>query len=332
MLKLTRPIAILAAAFGTCHVSHALAQGYTYTTITVPNSVFTVPAAINASGTVLGAWYDSSFTEHGFIYANGTVSSFDEPDAVNGTNPVSINAAGEIVGSYFDSNYTEHGFIYKTTKQGKPEFTTVDAPGSTGTGLSAITSKHLIYGGGVGADNAQYVFSYKKGTFTTVISANSPAVFGASDNGDLAGAYYGSYPPFGFVYVKGKTINIPTAGLTSSTAYGINAAGVAVGYANTTGDVTTGFTFAKGKLTLVSSPNSVASYMTGINDSGTIVGDQTDNDNNFTGFVYSGGTFTTLSVPNSASTNTYAINASGLIIGTYTENQSNFVYIATPAQ
>jgi len=331
MLKLTRTIAILAAAYGTCHISQAMAQSYTYTTITVPNSVYTLPSAINASGTVLGAWYDSSYNEHGFVYENGTVTSFDEPNAVFGTNPVSIDAKGEIVGSYFDASFNEHGFTY-TTKKGKPVFTTVDDAGSTGTGLFAITSKGVLYGSGVGADNAQFVFSDKKGTFTTLISANDPAVFGASDTGDLAGAYYGSYPPFAFVYVKGKAISLPTAGLQSSTAYSINKAGVAVGYAATTAGATTGFTFAKGKLTLISSPNSVTSYMTGINDSGTIVGDQSDNNNNFTGFVYSGGTFTTLSVPNSVSTNTYAINASGLVIGTYTENETNYVYIATPAQ
>jgi uncharacterized membrane protein len=331
MLKLTRTVAVLAAGFGTCHIGHAMAQSYTYTTISVPNSVFTVPTGINAAGTVLGSWYDSSYTEHGFTYANGTVTTFDDPNGVFGTNPSGINAKGEIVGSYYDASFGEHGFIY-TTKKGKPVFTTVDAPGSNGTGLSAITGRGLIYGAGVGAANAQYVFTDKNGVFNTVIDANDPAVFGASDTGDLAGAYYASYPPVGFVYVKGRAISIPTAGLQTSTAYSINKKGVAVGYATTTGGVTTGFTFAKGKLTLVSSPGSVSSFMTGINDSGTIVGDQSDNNNNFTGFVDSGGTFTTLSVPNATSTNAYAINASGVIVGSYSANATTYVYIATPAR
>jgi uncharacterized membrane protein len=322
----------LAALGGVCHIGAAAAQTYSYVSITVPNATYTTVAAVNSKGTVVGNWYDASFTEHGFVYAGGTVTTFDYPGAANGTAAASINTQGMIVGTYYDSNYVPHGFTYTVTKKGNPVFTDVDAPGSNGTTLSAVDNKGALFGGGVGSGNASYVFSDVGGVFTTLVSANGPAVLASSGNGNLGGAYFATYPSTGWVYAKGVLTNLPTTGYTSTTTYGVNAKGIAVGSATSTAGLTTGFTFGKGKLKAVAVPGATTSYFTGINASGMIVGVAVDSSNNLSSFLYAGGTFTTLAVPDGTSTYATAINSAGQVIGTYTDaNFNQDVFLATPA-
>lgn len=332
MHKLLSRSLVLAAMGGICHAGSAAAQSYGYASIIVPNSVYTTAAALNSAGTVVGNWYDSSFTEHGFVYQGGTVTPFDYPGAANGTIAAGINDRGEIVGTYYDSSYVPHGFTYTVSKKGNAVFTNVDAPGSSGTTLAAVATNGALFGGGVGAGNASYVFSDVKGVFTTLISANGPAVLASSANGNLGGAYFAAYPSTGWVYVKGVATNLPTAGYTTTATYGINGKGVAVGSATSTANVTTGFTFAKGKLKAVAAPGATSSYFTGINTSGAIVGVAVDSNNSLSSYVYAGGTFTPVAVPGGTSTYADAINAGGQIVGTYTDSGGNQdVFLATPA-
>jgi len=67
----------------------------------------TLVAAINGSGAVAGDYYDSSGTEHGFTYINGTFSNFSDPNAGSmGTNVAGISDSGEVAGNYYDISGT----------------------------------------------------------------------------------------------------------------------------------------------------------------------------------------------------------------------------------
>lgn len=338
MLKLLSRCLVLAAIGSTCLAGAAAAQTYNYASFVLPNAIYTIPVAVNTGGTVVGYWYDASFTAHGFVYQGGTATSFDYPGAADGTVVAGINERGKIAGTYYDSTYVPHGFTFIVNKQGKKVFTDVNAPGSTGTTLAAVDSVGALFGGGIGTGNASYVFSDVKGVFTTLINANAPAVLASSGNGNLGGAYFAGPSPTGWVYVKGVLTNLGVqtnfakTGYTSTTTHGINTKGVAVGAATSTAGVTTGFTFAKGKLKAVAAPGAVSSYFTGINDSRAIVGVAVDSNNNLSSYVYAGGRFTPLAVPGGTYISAAAINAGGQVIGTFLDASGNQdVFLATPA-
>jgi uncharacterized membrane protein len=102
-------------------------HGFTYdhgtiTTIDYGNDYpNTYLAGINDSGLIVGG-YGSSITinsvpylwEHGFLYSNGTFSTFDAPFGdVEVTQPWGMNNKGEIVGGYVDSQGMLYGFYLK---------------------------------------------------------------------------------------------------------------------------------------------------------------------------------------------------------------------------
>jgi probable HAF family extracellular repeat protein len=84
---------------------------YTYTSLDDPLAPgpSTVADGINGSGQIVGAYSDSSFHRHGFLYSNGTYTTLDVPLASQGTFASGINDAGQIIGQYQDATGS-HGF------------------------------------------------------------------------------------------------------------------------------------------------------------------------------------------------------------------------------
>jgi len=75
---------------------------YTYTTLDVPVSGSTTdPDGINSSGEVIGFYYSSSITGHGFLYSGGTYASIVVPGSTT-TDALGINDSGQVVGDYGD--------------------------------------------------------------------------------------------------------------------------------------------------------------------------------------------------------------------------------------
>lgn len=92
-----------------------LSQGV-YSNIDVPNAAFTVAEGINATGQIVGIYFDFSNVEHGFLLNNGTYTTIDFSSATataTATAVYSINDQGEIVGEYTDVNDVHHGFVGK---------------------------------------------------------------------------------------------------------------------------------------------------------------------------------------------------------------------------
>jgi uncharacterized membrane protein len=88
------------------------AAGSQFTTIDDPNGVQgTFARGINLSGDIVGSYFDSAATSHGFLLSQGRFTTIDDPSAVHGTLPGGINPQGDIVGSYVDNASTFHGFL-----------------------------------------------------------------------------------------------------------------------------------------------------------------------------------------------------------------------------
>jgi predicted membrane protein len=67
---------------------------------------------LNPAGVITGFYTDANSASHGFVRAaNGTITTFDAPGAVNGTFPLSINPMGTVTGNYNDASFEPHGFV-----------------------------------------------------------------------------------------------------------------------------------------------------------------------------------------------------------------------------
>jgi probable HAF family extracellular repeat protein len=327
MDRISLRIALAAATLSCSSTAHA-AKHYTYTTILVPNSQQTVATAINDAGTVLGFWFDANYTEHCFIFQNGQVTSFDEPDAANGTSPSGINASGEIAGSYFDSGFTEHGFTYVPATG---VFTTVPVPGGIDAELGGIDSKGTVFGLTSGANSQAIVFSYRK-KFKTLPITGSPIVASVSDKGSLAGTNFDTQPYTAYLYAKGTVTTLPLNAIGGAAALGVNSKNEVVGQMRNASNVESGFLYANGTATSVTLNGVANTALRGINDAGVAVGvGYSQNFSTVDSFTYEKGKFTAISEPNGTATAAEAINNAGQIVGSYTDNTSGpAAFLATP--
>ena len=81
----------------------AMAQpSYSFTILDVPGSskASAVALGINASGQIVGSYYDAAYIHHGFLYDQGGYTTLDVPGS-NYTHASGINDSGQIVGYYF---------------------------------------------------------------------------------------------------------------------------------------------------------------------------------------------------------------------------------------
>src|SRR5438270_147875 len=121
----------------------AMAQpSYSFTILDVPGSskASAVALGINASGQIVGSYYDAAYIHHGFLYDQGCHTTLDVPGS-NCTHASGINASGQIVGTYYDAAKRIHGSLLD---QGN--YTTLDVPGSTWTQAHAINDSGQIVG------------------------------------------------------------------------------------------------------------------------------------------------------------------------------------------
>jgi probable HAF family extracellular repeat protein len=115
-----------------------------------PEARLTAPSGINNIGQIVGFYFDNNVTEsfpngqaHGFLYDNGSFTSFDFPDAV-ATLPVDLNDNGQIVGIFAANNDS----IGRSFLLDAGRFTTLDVPfsGVVATQVSGINNRGQIVG------------------------------------------------------------------------------------------------------------------------------------------------------------------------------------------
>src|SRR5437660_747958 len=120
----------------------AMAQpSCSFTILDVPGSskASAIALGINASGQIVGSYYDAAYIHPHFLYDQGGYTTLDVPDS-NYTHASGINASGQIVGYYFAGTEI-HGFLLD---QGN--YTTLDAPGAIWTYAQGINASGQIVG------------------------------------------------------------------------------------------------------------------------------------------------------------------------------------------
>jgi hypothetical protein len=303
----------------------AYAQTYTYTQILPPGSVATTPIALDSAGTVLGIWYDTSDSPHGFTYLNGTYTEIDFPKAIY-TQPSGFNDKGEIVGSYVLSDHLVRAFTYKGG-----HFKTVVAPGAPTTEIAGINSKATILG--YSSAGSGSVFTLKNGTFTTINDQSYAEPVAISNTGSAIGGYYPPQPQpiTSWIYVAGTLTTLP---INSSDveATGLNDKNEVVGIEAGISSYE-GFLYKNTKVKTITVPKSTGTYPESISDQGDITGYYTDAKYTEFGFVLSKGSYTKLAAPKAAGTYGLAMNKAGQVLGGYHDADRNqYVFLATPSK
>ena len=165
---------------------------------------------INASGQMVGTYYDSADIGHGFLYSGGTLTTIDPPGSTY-TSAWGINDAGLIVGFYTDANGGHNGFLYK-----KGTFSTIEYPQAAQTIANGINSAGDIVGF---YDDPSHGFLLRGGTYSSFDfpMAESTEAYGINDAGEIAGTYIdASDVEHGFTYSGGvfAQVDVPGAAYT----------------------------------------------------------------------------------------------------------------------
>lgn len=324
----------------------AFAQAPRFIEFDPPGSIYTVVFAINSSGSVAGYYEDANVSFHGFLREpNGTITTFDEPDAAQGqslgTTPVALNDSGEIAGYYTPlaapSSY--QGFI----RNSSGDFSSIGVPGLQTSQLLALNNSGQTAGCAASGDFC-YLYGGTGEGFTETAPGVAPVTFlpdGAvtvtpeamNTSGTVTGPYADSGGELhGFLLAPSGAISefdLPVDHASSVGTYprGINDSNVVVGWYFSPTFQTLGFIRQpNGKITSFNVPGEGnATYPVGINSVGTILGIYS-NATGYHGFVRnSAGQIAIFDAPHASprpgyGTQPVAINESGVIAGDYVDS------------
>jgi hypothetical protein len=297
-----------------------------------PDGTETQPAAINASGTIVGRYQeiDGDGVQPGFIRdagGNFTALYGPVPDTTQ-TVPVSINDAGEITG-WYSVGATVHGF----SLDAEGNYTSFDPPGSIATTPFSINSAGEISGNystsGAGGDVG--FLRDTSGNFVTFGGPGScgDAVINAfvSASGEVAGTcsfHSGRFYTFFIRAADGILTQYGNPfGGTVIYVQSINDRDVLVGYYTDTAGTVHGFWGNAAGLHSFDYPGATSTAATAINFTGTVTGLYYDANSASHGFVRDqAGNFTSFDDPNagikvSQGTRPAAINLSGQTTGQF---------------
>ena len=114
------------ALFGA--VFPADAATYTYTTIAVPGSNYTLAEGINDAGQVVGLYENNAGLPFAFSYSNGNYTPLNFPAGyvANLSAEININNGSQITGGYGPNSGPNQGFLYSGGT-----YTTINPPGSS---------------------------------------------------------------------------------------------------------------------------------------------------------------------------------------------------------
>jgi hypothetical protein len=267
-----------------------------YQSLDVPNASSTSIQGVNNSGTLVGGFGDKNSVGHGFIFANGQVTTVDGPNAVENTT----------------------------------------GGGPNGTELTAISNNGLIVGdqrviiaGAAGTYAQAFLFQNGKFTIFTNVQASNAIPTGVNSAGvtvgvgDLVGCCNVSW----IRNPDGSISNFfEASGMNPALPEGINDSGKIVGdgpfifepnftpppYPNPT-------TAANGTFAQFTVPGTSDPAPQGINNSEQVVGSYTVPNSSplFFGWMKTGSNYCSLSVPGAKLTQATDVNDSGLIVGSY---------------
>jgi hypothetical protein len=259
------------------------------------NDIF-APGAMTPAGAITGIYFDEGFVSHGFLRTpDGSLTTFDIPGAVYGTNAEAINPLGAITGFYTDVNFVTHGFL----RAPGGAITTFDAPGAVfGTLPSGLNVKGAIIGQSFDANSVHGFVRVPDGGFAT-------------------------FDPIDSTYTQPSDINAEG----TITGYYTDASDVWHGFVRSRNGAITTFD-APG----AGAGSFQGTYAGAIDPAGTVTGYYIDADGMFHGFVRArNGAITTFDAPDSTGTFALAINAHGVITGAFFDADGvGHAFVLTP--
>jgi len=149
---------------------------YEYAEIAYPGARLTTVNGLNNSNTIVGSYFDSYDSVHGFVYRRGRFTAVNVAGAT-ATEVLGINDYGDIVGVYqLSGPLNFHGFLRHNGK-----FVTIDSPRAQfGTTAFAINRAGTI----VGSYDDAHGFTYSAGKYRTL---DAPQLQGEPANTQLNG-------------------------------------------------------------------------------------------------------------------------------------------------
>lgn len=231
------------------------AKGQTYATFDPPGSQATSPASINPAGQITGKYFDGN-ASHGFLRdANGTITSFDAPNASFGTSPAFITPEGLIVGTYVDANYNTQPFL--RAKDGTFTPFPIPSPGAVLGGGLVANSAGAITGVFTDSDGNPHAYlrapsgkftlfdfppAYLSFSFFPGAPPAAPSIVAMTPGGtivgsyfDLNGAIHGFLRTIDGTFTTFDAPNAATGFFTGTTPTAINESGIVTGqYFDTT--------------------------------------------------------------------------------------------------
>jgi large repetitive protein len=247
----------------------------------VSGATLTEAFGVNAQGTIVGLFEDSTSATHGFVDKGGVTTTFDAP-ASTFTEVTGINDNGDIVGVFIDKSSAEHGFL--ETSSGT--FSQIDAPGASTTLAFGINDSGTIVGRFVDSSGHIHGFSEQEqngilipGTFTQIdvslagdTTITATRALGINHNGQIVGLFDDASGEHGFVDTNGvfKAIDVP--GATKTDARGIDANGDIVGVFDDAFGEHGFFLSPNGVFTTINGTQAVTTDALGTNAAGEVVG------------------------------------------------------------
>ena len=192
--------------------------------IAFPGSTWTVAAAINDAGDIVGTFTSAGahVQEQGFIFSGGKYSIIDPPDSGGYAYAIDINDQGDVLGYAGQSGFLLH----------RGKFSYFSVPNGI-TYPAGLNNKGQIVGSFVDSDGRWHGFLLENGEYTTIDDPDGSAtmVVDINDDGVILGVWSNDETGGIFRLENGKFEHIPDSG--SFYPERTNDAGVLVGYTNT---------------------------------------------------------------------------------------------------
>ncbi len=290
-----------------------------FTKIQAFQSTFTVVTGVNNAGTAVGYYDDAAGAQHGFIDLGGIVDAFDPAGSVN-TQPMAINANNQVVGTFDNAAGVEQGFAVVAA----PSYnvSSIDPGVVGGVQTVAFNNGGEIVGSYTDTAGVTRGFTDVGGTITTFNDTEAGAnttITAINDGGTFTGfSSAGNAANGQFFFSSGGQVIDQSGGSTGDQPVAINAGGLIVGNAGSSGFVDT-----NGVTSFLNAPGATNTVVAGLNNAGEIVGSFISAGVQH-GFTDVNGTFTTIDPAGSVSTTLTGVNATGELVGTYTDGTNTY--------
>jgi uncharacterized membrane protein len=250
------------------------APTYTITTLQYPGAAGTYPLSINKAGVIAGYYFDSSYSGHGFTYANGSYTQIEADGRCYSTFVTGINNAGVLSGYCFANAGGTLNF-----QDNNGTFTYFGLPGIFDSYNQKINNSNVSVGWYITNSNTIASFTATNGKLTHEFVAssayNATAAFGINGKGAIVGngILNNQGTQQGFIDINNSFKFYQYPGGYDTFFNGVNDGLLVVGDANTVarGPVTA-FVFQNRVFTNLAVPNATASVAYAVNNHGTIVG------------------------------------------------------------